>query len=403
MGKDNSILVSTELESLKSLDWDLNDVDTAKYSANIHSYHARFIPQIPERLISTYTEEGDIIIDPFNGSGTSTMVAGTLQRKGVGVDLNPLACLIAKVKCRKYNINKVEEHINQFLPIAKRNVRAVDSQPRLTDYNNSHSEDIPTEIPDFPDQDRWYNENVLEQMGALFYLIENIDSEKLREFYRVCFSGITKTVCKSDEDWTYVGDNMLPDRDSNKLTPVNKVYDVYQKFEDQVEKALHGISRFSEVNPVEGKIHNSDSRHLDFLSSESIDFAVTSPPYANAVDYARYHRLSFYWFGWEVTGTKEDEIGARSKRGRKSAVEDYFEESQQVYKEVYRVLSPDSHFCIIAGDTQHRNERVNATDQIIQMCQQIGYDYEDKITRRVSKQSMSQKNITEEELIILSK
>lgn len=403
MNKNDLNSVNTKIDTLKSLDWDLTDVDTTKYSANIHPYHARFIPQIPERLISTYTEENDTVLDPFNGSGTSTMIAGTLQRKGVGVDLNPLACLIASVKCRKYDLDKIRKHTKEFLSTVKHNVRTIDSQPRISDYNSSHSEDIPTKIPDFPDQDRWYDENVLEQMGALFYLIENINPKRLRDFYRVCFSGITKKVCKSNEDWTYVGDNMFPDKDSNKLIPVNKVYDVYQRFENQVEKALDGIAQFSKVNPIEGEIHKSDSRDLEFLNDESVDFAVTSPPYANAVDYARYHRLSFYWFDWGVTETKEDEIGARSKRGRKNAVKDYFEESKQVYEEVYRVLKTGSHFCIIAGDTQHRNERVNATDQIIQMCEQIGYKYEDKITRRVSKQSMSQKNITEEELIILSK
>lgn len=390
-------------DKLRSLDWELKNANTNKYSATIHSYHARFIPQIPERMIEAYTEKGDTVLDPFNGSGTTTMVSGALQRNGVGVDLNPLACLIARVKCRNYNIERLESHITDFLKKAKQNVRAIDSQQRLDDFTDSEPEEVPIKIPEFPDQDRWYIDDVLQQMGALFYLVENVECEEIRDFYRVCFSGITKTVCRSDEDWTYIGDNMFPDKETNKLTPVNKVYDVYQEFENQVNKVLRGVKQFSETNPTEGQIHQTDSRELDFLESNSVDFSITSPPYANAVDYARYHRLSFYWFGWEVTETKEQEIGARSKRGRKNAVEDYFEESREVYEEVFRVLKPGSRFCIVVGDTQHKKERVESINQISKMCENIGYNLDGKIVREVSSQSMSQKNITEESLLILSK
>lgn len=403
MTSDSQKDMGTTLDELQLLDWDLQDANTNKYSSNIHPYHARFIPQIPERLINSYTSEDDLVLDPFNGSGTTTMIAGVMRRNGVGVDLNPLACLIARVKCRNYDIEKLETHVDDFLKQAKHNVRAVDSQPRLDDFSDTETDDIPLLIPDFPDQERWYIDNVLQQMGALFYLVEDVETDSFHDFYRVCFSGITKSVCRSDEDWTYIGDNMYPDKDTNKLTPVNKVYDIYQKFENQVNRVLRGVKRFSEANPVEGEIYQTDSRDIDILNDNSVDFAITSPPYANAVDYARYHRLSFYWFDWEVTETKEDEIGARSKRGRKNAVEDYFDESREVYEEVFRVLKPESRFCVVVGDTQHKKERVEAVNQISNICEDIGYNKEGEIVRKVSGQSMSQKNITEESLLLLSK
>lgn len=395
--------MGADVQDLESMDWDLVDADTNKYSATIHPYHARFIPQIPERLIDAYTNPGDTVLDPFNGSGTTTMVAGAMQRKGIGIDLNPLACLIARVKSRKYDIEGLERHVDSFLEEAQENIRAVDSQQRLDDLSKSEPTQVPKEIPEFPDRDRWYTEEVLDQLGALYYLIESVEEKHLYDFYRICFSGILKPVCRSEEDWTYIGDNMLPDRKTNKLTPVNKNYDVYEKFKQQTKRAVRGIKKYAEADPIEADIYQQDSRQLNQIIKDTVDFAMTSPPYPNAVDYARYHRLTFYWFGWQITETKEDEIGARSKRGRKRAVEDYFEESREVYQNVHEVLQSDGRFCIVIGDTQHKNDRVEAVKKVTKMCKDIGFTHEGTIDRELHKQSMSQKNITEESIIILSK
>lgn len=50
---------------------------------------------LAERFISQYSNEGDMIIDPFVGAGTSLVVASSLGRRSVGVDINPDACRIA--------------------------------------------------------------------------------------------------------------------------------------------------------------------------------------------------------------------------------------------------------------------------------------------------------------------
>lgn len=400
--KDNPMSQST-VEELSQLDWKLEDADTDKYSATIHPYHARFIPQIPKRLIENFTEPGDRVLDPFNGSGTTTMISSVIDRPAVGVDLNPLACLIARVKCTCYDIDELEEHIDGFLRKANARIRSVDNQLRLDEIGSDSTEEVPLKIPDFPDQERWYIDSVLKQMGALFHLIHEVEDESYKDFYKICFSAITKPVCRSQEDWTYIGDNMYPDKESNKLTPVDKNYDVYGNFEGKVHRALRGVKRYAESNPADAEIHQADSRYLDFLDEGSINFAVTSPPYANAVDYARYHRLSFYWLGYPVTETKEDEVGARSKRGRKSAVEDYFEESREVYEEVYRVLSEGSRFAIVVGNSQRKKEKIETVDRIREICEDIGYSYEGEIVRELARQSMSQKEITEESIIIVSK
>ena len=64
----------------------------------IHRYPAKFIPQIPRFCIESYSEIGDDVLDPFMGSGTTLLESFILGRNSYGIDIHPLARLIAKVK-----------------------------------------------------------------------------------------------------------------------------------------------------------------------------------------------------------------------------------------------------------------------------------------------------------------
>jgi hypothetical protein len=85
-------------ELLEHVNWDFTGESTQYLTHTFHSYPARFIPQIPNTFIQLFTQEGDTVLDPFMGCGTTLVEAMLLKRKAVGVDMNPLACLISKAK-----------------------------------------------------------------------------------------------------------------------------------------------------------------------------------------------------------------------------------------------------------------------------------------------------------------
>ncbi|OGR51584.1 MAG: hypothetical protein A3I11_05635 [Elusimicrobia bacterium RIFCSPLOWO2_02_FULL_39_32] len=71
--------------------WSFSDKtrkDTAYITHGYHRYPAKFIPQIVSRLVEKYTNEGDLIVDPMCGSGTTIDVAKEIKRKVIGYDLN---------------------------------------------------------------------------------------------------------------------------------------------------------------------------------------------------------------------------------------------------------------------------------------------------------------------------
>ena len=69
---------------------------------NIALYPCKFIPQLPRWAIEKYSKEGDTVLDPFSGGGTTLIESRKSNRNVIGFDYNPYAVLISKVKSTYY-------------------------------------------------------------------------------------------------------------------------------------------------------------------------------------------------------------------------------------------------------------------------------------------------------------
>src|SRR5688572_19924380 len=84
---------------LQAIDWSFTKRGRPHEIEGIHPYPAKFIPSIPQTLLSMLpVARGTAVFDPFCGSGTTMVEAQRLGLPSVGVDLNPIACLISRVK-----------------------------------------------------------------------------------------------------------------------------------------------------------------------------------------------------------------------------------------------------------------------------------------------------------------
>ena len=82
---------------------DLTQKDTSYATHGFHKYPAKFIPQLAKRCIEENTKINEVVCDPFMGCGTTLIESLVSGRKTVGVDINPVAYLISKVKTNPIN------------------------------------------------------------------------------------------------------------------------------------------------------------------------------------------------------------------------------------------------------------------------------------------------------------
>ncbi len=118
---DNNILSKQDIWVKKlgeDIDWELSfdglsESERTKHVHRLHPYKGKFIPQLVEYFLDnhvdkfkkeTYFERGDIILDPFMGSGTTLVQAAELGINSIGIDVSEFNCLIARVKTDIYDV-----------------------------------------------------------------------------------------------------------------------------------------------------------------------------------------------------------------------------------------------------------------------------------------------------------
>src|SRR3989339_777470 len=92
----------------------LRESDTTKHVHRLHPYKGKFIPQLVEYFLDSHLntfkkqvffKEGNIILDPFMGSGTTLVQSSEIGLHSIGIDVSDFNCLISKVKVGKYNLS----------------------------------------------------------------------------------------------------------------------------------------------------------------------------------------------------------------------------------------------------------------------------------------------------------
>lgn len=353
-------LTSTELQVLEELshtDWTFSDAATSPHVHGIHPYPAKFIPQIPRRLIATlHPGDSSATLDPFCGSGTALLESILQGIPAIGIDVNPLAALVSKVKT-----TPIDEHLGDI-------VRDIveSTEGRLTG-------ELEHELPDIPRLEHWFEPEVSRAVEVLRQEIaeKTVDGD-IRDVLQVALSSILVKVSNQESNVRYAA--IEKDVDQK---------DVLRLFREQADDISRKLTRlyqpplFNEMDVAEAEIVHMDVRDLRSNSPDwNVGLIVTSPPYPNAYEYWLYHKYRMYWLGMDPIAAREDEIGARAHYSRKNGLnaEDFASDMEQAFRSFRELLSFGCYACFLIRRTSTiRGDKIDNVRILREVAEACGF------------------------------
>lgn len=258
--------------------------DSGYASHDLHAFAAKFPPQLPRVFIRGLTKPGDIVLDPMLGSGTTVVEALIEGRNGIGLDIDPLALRLGQVKTNPLDLERLREVSYKVISRANALISDGESIDRQVArrFNGKTKEFI----------DYWFLPSTQRELMALVLAIEGVGDAPLRRFLELTFSSIIVTKSGGVSRARDLA-HTRPHLDEEKI-PKNAL----EQFLPRLRKNLNSIAQLK-TNGVISVPLAGDARLMP-LADGVVDLIVTSPPYANAIDYMRAHKFSLVWFGESV-------------------------------------------------------------------------------------------------------
>ena len=331
------------------IDWDFPRTGTSSRSVHTsHWFPGNFIPQIPAALIQILSQPGDIVRDPFAGSGTTGIEAWRLGRRSQISDCLSACVLIMEGKVAIARSGISPSDLNRLI-----NLLAWEHECR-SDQTGLNGEGSSATLSE------WFSDSTLSQLRYLWQLVER-ETGDLQAAMKLLFSDLLFACASSGgaktasggrrrHHWGWVADNVRP----KVLVDHNAI----AGFRDRL-LAVSNLGVFGEGGPV---IHQSDASRLTDESATA-DLIVTSPPYVGVIDYTHANRLLYAWMGWSMAEERTCEIGARYKRERLGLVGQYLADMDACWGEMSRVLRPGAFCAIVIGESRKFPGSVDATMQ----------------------------------------
>lgn len=285
------------------------DKEVERLTHYLFRYPAKFHPPIVRALIEEYTRSDECILDPFCGSGSLLVEARVSGRHSVGTDIDPIAVFASKVKTHRFNAthlktscerirlklakherSKQEYELRQFTDMAERRFDEASKREKLW-------------IPSIPNIFHWFRRYVVIDLSRIYREIQRLDAPAThRDFLLLCFASIIRGASNADpvpvSGLEVTAHMKRRDEEGRLINP-------FQLFYRTMNRSLCAVTEFRERSRSETRVSvfKANAFSLSSKLRSSVDAAITSPPYHNAVDYYRRHKLEMFWLGFTKTQT----------------------------------------------------------------------------------------------------
>jgi len=406
------------------IDWHLSfeqykEAETTKHVHRLHPYKGKFIPQLVEYFLDDHTDEfkkeiyfkkGDIVLDPFCGSGTTLVQANELKMHAIGVDISRFNSLISNVKIGKYDLEDLKNELKNITNLLSRFI--IDSNTvkfervllaELAIFNNKYfpspefkrkvRENIVDEesygkekeleflkiyeklVKDFGIElkqngsenflDKWYLKHVRAEIDFVFDLIKKIKNPSTKKVATIILSRTIRS-CRATthSDLATLVEPITKTYYCSKHGKICKpLFSILSWWERYSKDTIKRIAEFESLRTdTYQHCFTGDSRTInlfdvvektnpDFakqLRNEKISGIFTSPPYVGLINYHEQHEYAYDLFGFERHD--ELEIGPLFKGQGKEAKESYVNGIVDVLNNCKRFLVDNYNIFLVAND-----------------------------------------------------
>ena len=401
-----------------NLEWTFLDRSTSDYTHAIHLYPARMHPEIAKRIIHKYSTDGTIVFDPFMGSGGVLLEGILTGHDSVGLDINPFAVLLSKVKTTPID----EDLIWVRHGILNQSIKDCEAEEYHYDL-----------LPDM-DVESWYSKGVARKLSALKYHIFSVKDIDMRDFFKICLSlTIRKSSYQRNGSWKI---HRMRDMEGFDPDP----FDIFAKVtNDNINKmdSLIDATPKGKAYPVFGDTRDvvgSFRGIRDVLDGGKMNLMITSPPYGDhhtTVAYGQFSRHQSLWLDLPPDYVKSVDkvgLGGRCKKDepdldsatlrstlktvrandlkltknkkpcRTEEVYAFFSDLDTCMGQIAEaMITGESHCCFVVANRTVRRVKIPTDTITVELGRKWGFKLETIIKRTIPNKVMPTRNAPENE------
>jgi site-specific DNA-methyltransferase (cytosine-N4-specific) len=311
---------------------------------SVHPYPCKFPPQTARAHLN---RGAALVLDPFCGSGTTLVEAALSGSAVLGFDCNPIAVLLSRFKLLEVSGDFFDRCDSVLVDLDARGPAWLSSKAAL------HA---------FPGRDHWFSDVVQREIAAILAWIETHDCVDVRTWLETSLSAITNRISFQESETRYVR--------AYRDVQVGTTLALFARKARELLAALRDRGSLSSVPRV---VERTDILAGLPVADSTVDLVVTSPPYANTMDYYLYHKQRMNLLGYDFKSTQQQEIGSRWEfSSLKAARTKWDADYHASLSEISRVLKTGATAIIIIGDSQIAGEFIDGAELTTSAAARVG-------------------------------
>jgi hypothetical protein len=335
---------------------ELPERERTKHVHRLHPYLGKFVPQLAEVFLRRYAAPGQLVWDPFAGSGTTLVEANAFGARAAGCDISAFNCLLTGVKTASYEPARLLEDVVRLTACGREAAHA--TSPYLK---------------------KWF---ATRSVRELLNFRERIAVTAYPDLWRVVLSRAARSArLARHDDLDFpkepVRDEYFCHKHRRVCRPVGEAEKFLRRY---VRDAVQRVQEFADVRAaVEATVIHGDARLVD--PPAPVDLVLTSPPYPGLIDYHEQHAYAFELLGLERRDAAE--IG----RG----VKGYCDDVAAVLARSRSALRPGGRIVVVVNDSRDLYGGILRT---------AGLRLEERLLRHVNRRTGRRKGEYYEEVLI---